>query len=98
MTIYSLDVLLFLFVTSVLLHVKFLLLLPDLQTDFSRGRSDGLVFHLFKNFPEFVVIHTIKGFDIVNKAEVYIFLELSCFFNDPADVGNLVSDKCKSKL
>ena len=91
MTIYSLDVLLFLFVTSVLLHVKFLLLLPDLQTDFSRGRSDGLVFHLFKNFPEFVVIHTIKGFDIVNKAEVYIFLELSCFFNDPTDVGNLIS-------
>ena len=91
MTIYSLDVLLFLFVTSVLLHVKFLLLLPDLQTDFSRGRSDGLVFHLFKNFPEFVVIHTIKGFDIVNKTEVYIFLELSCFFNDPTDVGNLIS-------
>ena len=91
MTIYSLDVLLFLFVTSVLLHVKFLLLLPDLKTDFSRGRSDGLVFHLFKNFPEFVVIHTIKGFDIVNKAEVYIFLELSCFFNDPTDVGNLIS-------
>ena len=91
MTIYSLDVLLFLFVTRVLLHVKFLLLLPDLQTDFSRGRSDGLVFHLFKNFPEFVVIHTIKGFDIVNKAEVYIFLELSCFFNDPTDVGNLIS-------
>ena len=47
--------------------------------------------HLFKNFPEFVVIHTIKGFDIVNKAEVYIFLELSCFFNDPTDVGNLIS-------
>ena len=47
--------------------------------------------HLFKNFPEFVVIHTIKGFDIVNKAEVYIFLELSFFFNDPTDVGNLIS-------
>ena len=48
-------------------------------------------FHLFKNFPKFVVIHTVKGFGIVNKAEVDVFLELSCFFNDPADVGNLIS-------
>ena len=47
--------------------------------------------HLFKNFPQFVVIHTVKGFGIVSKAEVDIFLELSCFFNDPADVGNLIS-------
>ena len=47
--------------------------------------------HLLKNFPEFVVVHTVKGFGIVNKAEVDIFLELSCFFNDPADVGNLIS-------
>jgi len=46
---------------------------------------------LFKNFPQFVVIHPVKGFDIVNKAEVDVFLELSCFFNDPADVGNLIS-------
>ena len=45
--------------------------------------------HLFKNFPEFVVIHTVKGFGIVNKVDV--FLELSCFFNDPTDVGNLIS-------
>ena len=43
------------------------------------------------NFPQFVVIHTVKGFGIVNKAEVDVFLELSCFFNDPTDVGNLVS-------
>ena len=48
--------------------------------------------HLLKNFPEFVVIHTVKGFGIVNKAEVDIFLELSCFFSDPVDVGNLISD------
>ena len=48
-------------------------------------------FHLLKNFPQFVVIHTVKGFGIVNKAELDVFLELSCFFNDPADVGNLVS-------
>ena len=47
--------------------------------------------HLFKNFPEFVVVHTIKGFGIVNKAEVDIFLELSCFFDDPTDVDNLIS-------
>ena len=47
--------------------------------------------HLFQNFPQFVVIHTVKGFGIVNKAEVDVFLELSCSFNDPADVGNLIS-------
>ena len=47
--------------------------------------------HHFKNFPQFVVIHTVKGFDIVNKAEVDVFLALSCFFYDPADVGNLIS-------
>ena len=47
--------------------------------------------HLFKNFPQFVMIHSVKGFGIVNKAEVDIFLELPCFFDDPADVGNLIS-------
>ena len=47
--------------------------------------------HLFQNFPQFIVIHTDKGFGIVNKAEVDVFLELSCFFDDPADVGKLVS-------
>ena len=47
--------------------------------------------HLFKNFPPFVVIHTVKGFGIVNKAEVDVLLELSCFPNDPMDVGNLIS-------
>ena len=47
--------------------------------------------HLFKNFPQFVVIHTVKGFGVVNKAEVDVFLELLCFFNDPVDVGNLIS-------
>ena len=46
---------------------------------------------LFQNFPQFVVIHTVKGFGSVNKAEVDVFLELSCFFDDPADVGNLMS-------
>ena len=47
--------------------------------------------HLSQSFPQFIVIHTVKGFGIVNKAEVDIFLELSCFFDDPADVGNLIS-------
>ena len=47
--------------------------------------------HLFKNFPQFFVSHTVKGFGIVNKAEVEVFEELSCFFYDPEDVGNLIS-------
>ena len=47
--------------------------------------------HLFQNFPQFVVIRTVRGFDVVNKAEVGVFLELSCFSDDPADVGNLIS-------
>ena len=47
--------------------------------------------HLFQNFPQFIVIHTVKVFGIVNKAEIDVFLELSCFFHDPADVGNLIS-------
>ena len=48
-------------------------------------------FHLLKNFPQFVVIHTVKGFGVINKAEVDVFLELSCFSDDPTDVGNLIS-------
>ena len=47
--------------------------------------------HLLMNFPQFLVIHTVKGLGIVNKAEIDVFLELSCFFDDPADVGNLIS-------
>ena len=47
--------------------------------------------HLFQNFPQFIVIHTVKDFGIVRKAEIDVFLELSCFFDDPADVGNLTS-------
>ena len=57
--------------------------------------------HLFKNFPQFVVVHTIKGFGIVNKAAVDIFLKLSCFSDDPTDAGNLISGSsefCKSSL
>ena len=47
--------------------------------------------HLLKNFPQFVVIHTVKGFSIVNEAEVYVFLEFSCFFYDPMNFGNSIS-------
>ena len=47
--------------------------------------------HIFKNFPQFVVIHTVKGFGIVNKAEIDVSLEVSCFFNDSVDIGNLIS-------
>ena len=47
--------------------------------------------HPFKNFPQFVVVHTVKAFGVVNKAEVDAFVELSCFFDDPTDVGNLIS-------
>ena len=47
--------------------------------------------HLFQNFPQFIVIHTLKDLGIVNKEEIDVFLELSCFFDDPADVGNLIS-------
>ena len=57
--------------------------------------------HLLKNFPQFVVIHTVKGFGIVNKGEVDIFLEPSCLFDDPTDVGNLISGSsafCKTSL
>ena len=76
-------------------------MLPDLHTDFSGGRSGALVFPSLSEFSIFVVIYTVKGFDIVNKAEVDVFLELSCFFGDPVDVGNLISgssDLCKSSL
>ena len=47
--------------------------------------------HLFENFSQFVVIHTVKGFDLVDRAEVDVFLELSCFFDEPMNVGNLIS-------
>ena len=57
--------------------------------------------HLFQSFPQFILIHTVKGFGIVNKAEVDVFLKLSYSFNDPVDVGNLISGSsvfCKSRL
>ena len=86
-TIYSL----FLFGTGLLFHVQFSTLLLDLHTDFSGGRSGGLVFPSLEEFSTVCVIHTVKRFGVVIKAEVDVFLELSCFFDDPADVGNLIS-------
>src|SRR5574337_924695 len=65
-------------------------MLPDLHIGFSRGRSGGLVFPSLSEFST-VYCDPHKGFGIVNKAEVDVFLELSCFFHDPADVGNLIS-------
>ena len=47
--------------------------------------------HLFQNFPQFILIHTVQGFGIVNEAEIYVFLELSCYFDDPVDIGKLIS-------
>ena len=66
-------------------------MLPDLHTDFSGGRSGGLVFPSLEELPIVCCDPQVKGFGIVNKAEVDVFLEFSCFFYDPTDVGNLVS-------
>ena len=68
------------------------MLLPDLLTDFYEEAGQVVWYsHLFENFLQFLVIYTVKGFGIVKKAEIDVFLELSCFFRDPADVGNLIS-------
>ena len=64
---------------------------PDLHTGFQEAGQLVWYSHLFQNFPQLIVIHTVKGFGIVNKAEVDIFMEVSCFFDDPEDVGNLIS-------
>ena len=66
-------------------------MLPDLHTDFSRVRPGGLVFPSLGQFSTVCCDYTVKGFGVVNKAEVAVFLEPSCFFNDPMDVGNLIS-------
>ena len=74
-----------------LFHAQFELLLPDLHTDFSRGRSVGLVFPSLSEFSTVYCDPHSQRFVIVNKAEADVFLELSCFFYDPVDVGNLIS-------
>ena len=63
----------------------------DQHTDFSGSRSGGVVFPSLEEFPTLFVTHIVNGFSVVNKAEVDVFLELSCFFYDPMDVGNLIS-------
>ena len=65
--------------------------LTCIQISQEAGKVTVWYSHLLKNFPQFVVIHTVKGFGIVNKAEIDVFLELACFFNDPTGVGNLIS-------
>ena len=86
--IYSLDGLLSQFGTSLLFHVCNCCFLICIQVSLEPGKVVWYS-HLFKNFPQFVVIPSVKGFGVVNKADV--FLELSCFFYDLADVGNLIS-------
>ena len=89
-TIYSLDILLSHFWIRSFLNTHICCFLTCLQIS---QETDKVVWysHLFKNFSQFAVIHTVKGFSVVNKAEVDVFLELPCFFDDPADVGNLIS-------
>ena len=90
MIIYSLDILLSLFGISQLFHVWSYCFLTCIQVSQEAGQVVWYS-HLLKNFPQFVVIHTVKDFGLVNKAKVDVFQELSCFFDDPADVGNLIS-------
>ena len=89
-TIYSLDGLLSLFGTSLFMSSSNSCFLTWIQISQEAGQVVWYS-HLLKNFPQIVVIHTVKGFGIVNKAEVDVFLELSCFLNDPMNVGKLIS-------
>ena len=82
MTVYSLEVLLSLFGTSLLFHAQFCCFLICIQISQEAGQMVWYSY-LFQNFPHFIGIHTVKGFGIVNKAEIDVFLELSCFFNYP---------------
>ena len=79
MTKYSLDVLLFLFGTSLLVHVQFKLLLPTCIQVSQKAGQVVWYSHLFQNFPQFIVIHIVKGFGIVNKAEIDVFLDSLAF-------------------
>ena len=90
MTIYSFDALLSWFGSSLLFHVQFCCFLTCIQISQEAGQVVWYS-HLFKNFPQFVVIHTVKGFGVVNKAKVDVFLELSRFFDDPTDAGNNIT-------
>ena len=89
-TICSLDALLSWFGTSLLFHVQFCCFLTCIQISQEAGQVVWYS-HLLKNFPQFVVIHTVKGFGLINKSEIDVFLELSCFFYDLTGVDNLIS-------
>ena len=91
MTKYSLDVLLSQFRSSMSSSNCSFLTCPQISQEAGKVVWYS---HLFQNFPQFIVIDTVKAFGIVNKAEVDVLLELSCFFDDPTDVGNLVSGSC----
>ena len=90
MTTYSLDVFLSLFETNLLFMSSSNGFLTCIKISQEAGKVVWYSY-LLKNFPQFVVILTVQGFGIVSKAKVDVFLELSCFFNDPTDVGNLIS-------
>ena len=89
MTRYSLDILLFLFGTS-LVSCPVLTVASCIQVSQEAGQVVWYS-HLLKNFPQFIVIHTVKGFGIVNRAEIDVFLELTYIYDDPVIVGNLIS-------
>ena len=90
-TIYSLHIFLSQFGTSPLFHVSSNCCFLTYIQIYQEAGQVVWYSYLFQNFPQFIVIHTVKGFGIVNKAEIDVFLELSCFFHDPVDVGNLIS-------
>ena len=94
MTTYSLDVLLSRFGTSLLFDVQFCYLIC-IQTS-QKAAQVVLYFHLFKSVPQFVVIHAVKGFSIVNEAEIDVFLEVLCFFYGLVDVDNMISGSSAS--
>ena len=94
MTIYSLDVLLSAFPILEPVHCALSGFNCCFLSCIEVSQEAGQVVwysHLFKNFPQFVVIHTVKGFSVLSEAELDVFLEFSCFFYDPMDVGNLIS-------
>ena len=93
MTIYSLDILLFpIWNQSVFLCPVLTVASWPAYRFFQEAGKVVWCSHLFKDFPQFAVIHTVKSFGVVNEAETDVFLELSCFFDDPMNFGNLISD------
>ena len=90
-TIYNLNILLFQFGTSSLFHVRLKLLLLDLHTDFSGGRSGGLVFLSLEEFSTVFVIYTVKGFGLISKAEVDIFSGILLFFHIESSMRGLLT-------